>query len=257
MKTTSTFLLIFFAFALQAQENISLYQSNGLQLDVGLIQLKEENLHPKVHRGLLYGLKYEHVRLKTGISAFQIGMGFSRLKTKYEALSASANVQLQGGYQYLIKITNTNKLTYHLGPEINLVYDLSYFPNWDESHLYWAGCLDLGIGNKFIYHINTRQSFVLDLDFSLVSVFSRPELDRQYKIDDISIGSMVESLNSNPEGGTINKSANLSLMAEYRFHIGEKITQAICYSSDYKRIKRIEGLHLQVILHKIGLKIYF
>ena len=257
MKTILSLLLIFFTFVLKAQENTNVNKSNGVQLDFGLIQIKEENLHPKAHHGLLYRLQYEHSRQKINISNFHIGLGFSRLKTKYEELSATANAQLQGDYQYLFKIRNTNKLTYHLGPEIKLTYNLSFFPNWDESHLYWASSLDLGIRNKSSYHINARQSLEMDLGISLFSVFSRPELERQYKIDDISLAAILGSMNSNPEGGTMNKSFILSFQAEYQFHTSESIKQAICYSYGYNRVKSNDGFPFQENLHKLGFKIYF
>jgi hypothetical protein len=257
MKTITAILLMLFTCAVQAQETITVIKSNSFQLDFSMMQIKEENLHPKVHHGLLYGLQYGHSRQKINISTFRMGLGFSRLKTNYEPLSASASVRLRGTYHYLFKIANSDKVTFHMGPEINLAYALSYFPNWDESHLYWANSLDLGIRNKFSYHINVRQTLALDLGFSLFSVFSRPELDRQYKIDDISLAGILGNMNSNPEGGTMNKSLLLSFQAEYQFHTGERITQAICYSYNYNRVKSNDGFPFQDNLHKLGFKIYF
>jgi len=95
------------------------------------------------------------------------------------------------------------------------------------------------------------------LDISLISVFSRPELDRQYKIDDISFGGIIENMHSNLEAGTINKSFSVAFQTEYQFHTSEKITQAICYSYDYRRLKSNKGNPFQGSLHQIGLKIYF
>jgi len=257
MKLIFTLLLLFFTFGLQAQENNSFYKSSSFQLDAGSIQINEENLMPKVHHGLYYGLKYGHSKQKKNITTFHIGLGFSRLKTAYEDLSPSANVQLQGDFRYLFEMIQKNNFTYHLGPEAGLVYDLSYFPNWDESHLYWVSNLALGIRNRFNYQVNARQSLVVDLGFSLFSLFSRPELDRLYKIDDISIGGILENLHSNFQGGTINKSVFLSIQAEYQFHTGENITQAICYAYDFNRVKSKEGFPFLENVHKIGLKMYF
>ena len=137
------------------------------------------------------------------------------------------------------------------------MYNLSFYPNWDESHLYWGSSFNIGIGNKLNYQINDKQTLVIDLDISLFSVFSRPELDRQYKIDDISFGGIIKNIHSNLETGTMNKSVLATFQSEYQFRISKKITQAICYSYNYERLKSDEGLPFQGSLHQIGLKIYF
>ena len=257
MKYIITLLLTLYALSLGAQEVEELTKFNSFQLDFGLNQLKEANLHPKVHSGLLYGLTYEHTRQRYHISNYKIGLRYSRLKTKFEQLSASANVQLFGNYNFLFEIIKKNRLTYFVGPEINLTYNLSLYPNWDESHLYWCSSLDLGIKNKLNLQINDKQTLAIDLGFSIFSVFSRPELDRQYKIDDISLGGIVSAMNNNMEVGTINKSLSVIFQAEYQFHTSEKITQAICYSYNYRRIKSNGGRPFQNSIHNIGFKIYF
>lgn len=257
MKHLYTVILTICSFSLWAQDTFEIKSSNRFQLDIGMIQIKEENLHPKVHKGLLYVLQYEHARQKRNISTFTITLGYSRLKTKYEDLSATANIQLSGNYSYLFEAVKGKDLKYTIGPALLLYYNLSYYPNWDDSHLYWGNSLDLGIKNNLHYRINDKQSLVVDLELSLFSVFSRPGLNRQYKIDDISFSGVIKNLHSNLEGGTINKSLLFCLQAEYQFHISNKTTQAICYSYDYRRFKSSVGLPFQNSLHKTGLKIYF
>ncbi len=249
--------VVIFTCALRAQENKSVFSSSSFQLDAGSIQIKEENLMPKVHRGLQYGLMYEHSKQKKNLTAFNVALGFSRLKTAYEDLSPSANIQLRGTFRYLFEVIQTTKCTYYLGPETGLAYDFSYFPNWDDSHMYWVSNLSLGIRNTFTFQVNTRQSLVADAGISLFSFVSRPESDRQYKIDDISIGGILENLHSNAQAGTMNQSVFLYIRAEYQFHTGENITQAICYSYDFNRVKSKDGFPFQENIHKIGLKIYF
>lgn len=257
MKYIFTILLALYTFSLGAQEVPAAGNSNSFQLDFGVNQLKDENLHTKVHTGILYGLTYEYSKQSQNISNFSIGLRYSRLKTNYEELSASANIQLFGDYNYLFGTVKRKRFSYFLGPEIKLNYNLSFYPNWDESHLYWACCIEIGVRNKLSFQINEHQSLVMDLSLSLFSVLSRPELDRQYKIDDISFGGIIQNMHSNLQGGTINKSFFVSIQTEYQFHISEKITQAICYSYDYRRVKGNEGNPFQSSRHQIGLKIYF
>ncbi len=191
------------------------------------------------------------------ISNYKIGVVYSRLKTKFEDLSASANIQLSGKYNFLFETIIGDRFTYFIGPEIELHSNLSYYPNWDESRLYWGSFQNLGVKNKLSYAINERQSFVIDLSLSIYSLFSRPQMNRQYKIDDISLGGIVANMYSNLEGGTINKSISSTFQTEYQFHISEKITQAICYSFNYRRLKSKDGSPFQNSIHNIGFKLYF
>jgi hypothetical protein len=246
-----------YTFGLLAQEVEDASKLNSFQIDFGVNQVKEENLHPKVHTGVLYGLSYEQTKQSRQISNFKIGVRYSRLKTKFEELSATANIQLSGKYNFVVETIKRERLNYFTGPEIELHYNLSYYPNWDESHLYWGSCLNIGVKNKLNYTINDKQSLVLDLSLSFFSVFSRPVLDRQYKIDDISFGGIIKDLHSKLEGGTINKSFSTFFQTEYQFHTSEKITQAICYSYDYRRLKSKDGRSFQNSIHVIGFKIYF
>lgn len=258
MKYLITLLLTLYTLILEAQEVEELTKFNNFQLDFcGVNQLKEANLHPKVHTGLLYGLTFGHIRQTNHISNYRIGLRYSRLKTKFEQLSVSANVQLFGNYNFLFEIIKKNRLTYFVGPEIQLTYNLSLYPNWDESHLYWGSSLDLGIKNKLNLQITDKQKLAIDLGVSIFSVFSRPKVDRQYKIDDISLGGIIAGMHKNLESGTINKAISVILRGEYQFHTSEKITQAICYSYNYRRIKGNDGNPFQNSINKLGLKIYF
>ncbi|MBU3927639.1 MAG: hypothetical protein KKB74_07515, partial [Bacteroidetes bacterium] len=254
MKHIFILLFALFTCSIGAQEIPDIIKLSSFQLNFGVNKLKDENLHAKVHTGILYGLIYEHTKQTKNISNFGIGLIYSRLKTKYEELSASANIQLFGNYDYLFETVKKGKLTYFIGPEVKLHYNLSFYPNWDESHLYWGSWLNLGVRNNLSYQMGDKQTLVFDMGLSLFSVFSRPKLDRQYKIDDVSIIGIAENTHSNLEAGTINKSLLVVFQTEYQFHTCEKITQAICYSYDYKRLKSNEGNPLQGSLHQIGYK---
>lgn len=251
------FLFLFSASFCFGQDSKPYSKQNSFQLDAGLNQLKEKNLHPKAHSGACFGLLYSNLRTKRYQKQFEIGVQFSRLKTKYESLAASMNIQLFANYAYLLNGITKNKFTYTLGPEIWLHYNLSFYPNWDESHLYWADYLGLGVRNKLKYQLNEKQALKLDISIPVASLISRPELDRMYKIDDISVGGILGSMHSNLEGKLWNYSFILKSRLEYLFQISERFTQAICYSFNYSRFRAKEGLPFQNLQHLIGLKLYF
>lgn len=251
------FLVFFHASLCFSQEVKTRSKQNSFQVDVLLNQLKEGNLHPKVHSGVGIGLLYSHLRKKRNQTQFEIGVQFSRPKTKYESLAASMNIQLFSNYAFLFNGITKNKFTYNLGPELGLHYNLSRYPNWDESHLYWADYLGLGFRNIFNYQLNGKHALTLNISVPLVSVISRPELDRMYKVDDISVGGILGSMHSNLEGALWNHSFIAKSRVEYHFQIADHLTQSICYSFNYSRVQAKAGLPLQNLQHLIGLKLYY
>lgn len=256
-KTVTTFLFLISTSFCFGQHNKILSKKNSFQLDLGLNQLKEENLHPKVHSGFIYGLSYTNLRTSLHQKRFRFGIQFSRLKTKYESTNASMNIQLNIGYSYLFEMVAKNKFTFSFGPELVLHYNLSHYPNWDESHLYWSDHLVLGVQNKLKYQLNNDQQITLDFTLPFVSVISRPDLNRMYKIDDISLGGVIKSMHSNLEGSLCSQSLAITSRLEYHFKSSNRVSQAICYSFNYSKILVNEGAPFQNVQHLLGLKLSF
>jgi hypothetical protein len=240
-----------------AQEPFDTIKRNNIKLDFGINQIKEENMHPKVHSGTITGLSYNRHLKSKNISEFGINIRYSRAKTVYEDLSATVNAHIIVNYQYLFKTLYRAKFMYAVGPETYLNYNVSFYPNWDESHLYWANSFSLGASNKLSYQISKSNTLVFDLRFSVISIISRPEKDRQYKIDDLSFGGIMKDLNSNLEFCSVDKALLVAYQIEYQFHFSPKVSQAICYSYDYSRINRKQGSPFQNNIHRLGFIIYF
>jgi len=256
-KTITTLLFMISTSLCIAQGNNTISKQSSFQLNLGLNQLKEENLHPKVHSGMIYGLNYSNSRTSLRQKIFQLAVHFSKPKTKFESLAASMNLQLYGSYSFLFHEIKKNNFTVCLGPELDVHYNLSHYPNWDESHLYWSNYLSLRIHNKLRYQLNTKQLLTLNFSIPVFSVISRPELNRMYKIDNVTFGGIIENMHSNLEGACWNHSFALKSNLEYQFTITEKITQAICYSFNYFKMRASEGFPFQSTQHLIGLKLYY
>lgn len=257
MKFVLIFLILTLAENLFAQQKILAPKRSSLQLSYGFNQVNEENLHPKVHSGTITTLSYVRCFKSRNISELEISLSYSRVRTSYEDWSKTVNGQLAADYKYMFTALSKNKMQYSVGPEINVCYNLNFYPNWDESHLYWANQFSIGAGNRLMYTISESKSLVLDLGFSLFSVFSRPIFDRQYKIDDTSFCGIVKSLHSNPESGSLGKSFRLSGTTEYRFHLNRKVSKAFCYSFDYTKVDGENSSLFQNNCNKLGFKIYF
>lgn len=257
MKHNLIILFLLLGANLFAQVSVDSFKRNSVQFIFGINQLKEENLHPKVHSGLVTGISYQHFLKCRNISDFDVTLKWSRAKTVFEDLSATANAQITGSYRYLFKIKNNPRILYALGPEISLQYNLCLYPNWDESHLYWANHIDLGADNLLLYRVSKTGILFFDLRLAVFSVFNRPEYDRMYKITDHSFKTVIHDLHSDYESGSINKAIRMAFHIEYQFQLHPKLTQALCYTYDYLSLNGNESLPFQNNLHQVGFKIYF
>jgi len=257
MKRSLFILFFLFGAGAFAQVSTDSFNRNSLQLIFGINQLKEKNLHLKVHSGLITGISYQHYLKSRNISDFDITLKWSRVKTAYEDLSATATAHLTGSYRYLFKIYSKPDLLYALGPETSIQYNVCFYPNWDESHLYWANHIDLCADNLLYYRVSESGMLLFDLKFSVFSAFNRPEYDRMYKIDNTSFGGIINNFHSDYEFGSIGKACQVAIHIEYQFLMHPKLAQAVCYSYRYLNLNGKESLPFQNNLHQVGFKIYF
>ncbi len=253
----ATILTLLFVANVLAQNSADSAKRNCLTLDFGLNQIKEENIHPKVHSGTITGLEYSHTLETKNISEWGLNFRYSRLKTTYEDLSASANIQIAAHYHCLFKAISRQRYTYAVGPEVKLNYNIGLYPNWDESHLYWANAFSVGVDNEFRYKISETGLLILNGYISVVSLLSRPDPNRQYKFDDLSFGGVMDSFHSNMVAGTVNKAINCVFQAEYKFGVSTRLSQGLFYRAEYSRMKGSPALPFQQNIHHVGLKLYF
>lgn len=250
-------LTFFLAISLDVLSQTNNMDENMIEISAGLNQIKEENLHTKVNGGLVYNLRYTHERTKNNLSSFNLSFQYSRLRTAFENSSRSMNIQIAGNYSYLFELTHNPHLSYFTGPHLSVKYRLSYYPNWDDSHLYWADDISLGWSNRLKYQLTENTALSVDLNASMFSMYARPELNRDYKIDDVSISGILKNMNSNFEFGTINRAFRLYFHAEYRIRVSQMISEAFTYSFDFERMVANEGNSFSSIQHRLGLKLYF
>lgn len=229
----------------------------NVSLHLGLNQIKEENLHPKVHYGAISGLSYRRYNSSLNGSLLETGVFYSPVKTGFEDLTASVNGQLFFEYSRLFTVFSKQDQTLSIGPMAGFQYNVSFYPNWDESHLHWANHLNIGATSIMRYRLTDKTTLMTHLGFSLFSLTSRPEKDRQYKIDDLSFGGILNSLHSNIKPGTMHKVFNISLKPEIQFQLGEKHIKSVFYHFQYSRLDNSHAHLFQNSRHSAGLKFYF
>ncbi len=241
----------------QERKPVSFTERSSLGLYTGLVQLKELNLLPKVHRGLLFSLGYSYYGRESMGSAFEFQAAFAKLKTKYEGAASSQFVQLEASYAYLLDIAaRKDAFSFSGGPYVGAAYNLGFYPNWDDSHLYWADYLGIGGRSLFLFRHGTK-TFVVKASVPLFSFITRPEQERPYKIDDVSLQGIVHNMNSHWEPACWNKMRTFKGEVDYKYSLGSRWSQSVGYSFRYLNMIASDSNPMHQLQHRIGVKMYF
>jgi len=227
----------------------------SVNLQFGINQIKEKNLLPLVHRGTLTELSVETEKIKSSLRQFQASFVYSRLKTNLEEMAKSGNIKLGFNYSCNFPIYQNSNLSYYLGPRTSLYYSYMLYPNWDDSHGYWADYLSFGLNNVLSVKREHEREWFTSLNIGLLSLFSRPDAIRPYKMDDSTFGGIVKALNSNIATGFINKALQINFKTEYRFPLFLTKQEAITYSLDINRFSSDNAEPLFQVIHRVGIKI--
>jgi len=227
----------------------------SVNLQFGMNQIREKNLLPLVHRGTLTELSFETEKIKSSLRQFEASFIYSRLKTNLEEMAKSGNIRLELNYSYNFLIYHNTNFIYYLGPRTSLCYSYMLYPNWDDSHGYWADYLSFGLNNVISLRTEHERELFTSLNIGLLSLLSRPDEIRPFKMDDSSFGGIMKALNSNIAPGTINKALQINFKTEYRFPIFLTKREAITYNLDITRFSSDNSEPIIQVIHRLGLKI--
>ncbi len=231
------------------------HKTYSVNIQVGLNQIREMNLLPLVHKGLNTELSFETEKIKRGLRQFNFFLTYSRIKTRLEEMPKSGNLNLGVNYSYNFLIFQKNNFRYYSGPLASLSYSFMMFPNWDDSHGYWADYLSFGSSNFFSFSLRNESEWFTSLNFSLFSLFSRPEQIRPFKMDDSSFGGIFKALNSNIEPGLMDKVIQINFKTEYRFPVFVTKREAITFNMNIIRISGNDDQPIFQITNMFGIKI--
>ncbi len=259
MKTNflHIFILMLMASPVKGQDPDYLLNDKIYSIDVrsGRNQIKEMSLFPMVHKGRVTELSFETEKIKGSLRQFQLLFTYSRIKTSLEEMAKSGNIRLGLNYSYNFLIFQRNNLRYYAGPQASICYSFMLYPNWDESHTYWADHLSFGANNVMSVSLRNEGEWITSMNFSLLGFFSRPDDIRQYKMDDYTPGGILKAFNSNIEAGSMNKLLLINFKTEYRFPVLTGIREAITFNMDIIRMSRNDGDPVFQIINRLGIKI--
>ena len=247
--------LLCLSMSANAQRSNSNQLAHVIGIQFGVNQIKDKNLHSKVNAGTSTKLFYAFEKKEKNWHQFQFTIGYSRLKTGLEDLSKTINLELDLDYSLNFPALGKRNFKYYVGPEARIAYNVSFYPNWDDSHLYWADYYALGVSNILFLELNNENQWISSISFPLFSVFSRPDLYRLYKIDDTDFSGIVNNLNSNLTPATVPNVFYIRFRTEYRVPIFKDKQQGFTFSTDYSFVTENSGNSFSQLSYQVGIKI--
>jgi hypothetical protein len=229
--------------------------THGIGIAIGVNQEKEANLLPFVHSGFVATLSYELRRQKRNFQSFRFALGFSRIGTSADAYDKGLNVPVNAAYSYNFRLLDAAGMKYFLGPLADASYSFSFYPDWDDSHAYWATNISLGVNNILIVTLPNNTRLLTSVSLPLLSFYSRPDPLRLYKSDEVSFGSLFNDMHKNMKAGFWDAAFFIHMNLEYQFPVFQTKTEAVFYTFDYSRIKKADGNPWTQLLHQFGLKV--
>lgn len=196
---------------------------------VGFQQVREENLGERIHQGGITGLgfSFNGRRYPHGWDSW---LGYSRLRTPEESLPLTIDIRLGSRYSVRLMQREREKTDWQAGVYGQLEYRITHYANWDESHLYWASQLSLGL---FVRRQQTfRDKYTLGWEVYLngLGFLSRPEQYRMHKMDDFSPAAVLKGVHSHVQGGSWNRLIQTEGNIYWRWNLKGAFQPAIAYS---------------------------
>ncbi|MCH7411323.1 hypothetical protein MM239_18150 [Belliella sp. DSM 111904] len=213
------------------------HKSRQVNFLSGYIQQKELNLMPKVHSGFQYVLEYQVDSEMKYLRRFRARFGVSPLTTPWETSGFSANLEIQASYFQFIQILNTQNWKVWTGPFGRLTYNTSFYPNWDESHLYWANQMQTGLASRSVYKLQGQtRSLFWDFNLPVLGLLSRPNIERNYKINDFSFGGIVQVMHYQPQIIGLINNFQVHSRIGFIFPITQKKQAQVGYHLDHMQV---------------------
>jgi hypothetical protein len=229
--------LLYLPFNLNGQD-LQNTKSKSLQIGLGILQQQEQNLFPRTHKGHQVKLSYLLQREGNIVTDIETAISFAKIGTVLEENNKSLNLQAAFSVATLFPISKTDTWDFFVGPFINLHYNMSFYPNWDESHLYWANQLNSGIYTRITYDLGNRnKAFTWEMKIPVIGLLSRPETNRNYKIDDFSMRGVLESTHGQAQLFSVFQCFQFHNKLAYNFLIKKQKKASIGYQFSYAKLK--------------------
>jgi hypothetical protein len=240
--------------ALSRQQSNSTYHYLGYSL--GLMQAKEENLIPKVHSGATHWLTYSLEKRGETYHRLDLRLGYGYLQTAIERDLGSPNEQLGIAYSYNFMVRQKVPVAYYVGPRVAYTSSLTEYQTWDEAHAYWGTCLSLGLSAVSFVDLQPGKFLAVNVDLSLLTFVSRPELHRLYANERWTLSNIVTIMNKDFRFGGWGRSVQARASAEYRLPFLGSSRLSFSPTFSYSKLRIDGGNALTEIIIAMGIGIW-
>ncbi len=226
---------------------------------IGIIQLKELNIMPKVQHGIQNSLLISYEKIGRWKKSLNLFVGFANLETKIEKGNddrhESVNGMIDFNYHHSYRLLERSNLSSYLGSYIAYNYSLSSYPNWDDSHGYWGSSITWGVSEDFYIQISEKLTVETSFSLSLMGLVSRPDTYRLNKLDDGSFWKIISMTNSDYHFSIWDNSSKIHFSSGVLFPLSGNRRLGIFYNTSYSQIKGINSRPLKELLHTINIRI--
>ena len=233
-------------------------KANGFEIYLGYAntQLRESVLNNILHNGYLFSTGVTYYKSRNPIIQkinFKSTPCF--LMSRYENKQSSLNVFNRIKYSLLYNTEKTNKFfSQCYGMAIGLNSNVTFFENWDDSHIYWLTNYYLSINSDLKFHLNNNQSVNLFVGFPIINFISRPPEVFTYKVLNPKPGWIIKEVNENIRFSGINH-LNLETTFAYNFSYNSRIGKSIYYELIFIKTEMPYSKQFVLLVNNIGLKI--
>lgn len=256
MKWICTIILIFFSKILFGQN----YKQNTFSIlyQPTFYQIKENNFCGLKHKN--FGSKFQLSFLKTKDKYYQtynFSVDFVRPESKYEdgALSVYASIKFQ--YDILFPVNQLHLGNFQIGGLAKADYKFAYYPNWDESHLYWANFIGFGFKSKYLKTITENKNIYISIDLPILGMVSRTETDRYYKIEELNFSNIIAKNHQHLQLSSVNNYFDLNLNIGINLKYSQDFSTDFVYFCEYANIYTNYSKTFRMLQHGLALKLNF
>ena len=167
---------------------------------------------------------------------------YSSPSNRYDHIGTIGEIQVSYGYMCRIA-GNESQGEIHLGGLIHWDYNLQYYDNWDDSHIYWLNAYELGPVVTWSKTTNDNKQIALELSFPLIALVSRPPKYRYYDQ-----GKLPREILSEPQENmkltSLHEYISIGLRGHYMYPLSRMFTMDVSYFLSYRTFSKPERISI-------------
>lgn len=201
------------------------------------VQLVDELVIPVRHQGAS-GEVFINYMAEDSVDKWNIGMQFgygdanSRIGTDADLYNAYVNISWARHAAYL---GNLEEVSLFAGAFIQAGGKYQFYPEIDESHLYWIMQYALGLHLDFELPMQQDRRFNWRIRLPIVSGLSRPLNNQLYNNDESDIALMLQRMNENITLVFPNQYLMLESLLTFEYRLSKTWKQHIGYKFEYEQ----------------------